>query len=168
MSEERLKDLLQRAVPEAPEIRADGVAERAAAVRRRQVVAGGAALAVIASVVVGGLALRGRATDDAKVANDVPTTNSGSTAPYDVPVCPVRLPDLEDANRRIPDLGDVVAVRLCPDFFPDWDTRPRRSRETRRSRTWPTSTRWSMSRSSRTKSPQSLRSTPIGAPRSTC
>jgi len=116
MSEERLRDLLQRALPEAPEIRADEVPARAAAVRRRQLVAGGAALAVVAAAVVGGIALRGSGHDDAQVADDVPTTPSGSTAPYDVPVCPARLPNIGDAKQTLPDLDAVVAVRLCPDL----------------------------------------------------
>ena len=95
-----------------PEVRADGVPVRAAAVRRRRVVAAGAALAV-ASVVVGGLAVRGSGGEE-KVANDVP---ADTTAPYDVPACPARLPDTEEANRVVPDLEDVVAIRRCPDLL---------------------------------------------------
>ncbi len=120
MSEERLKDLLQGAVPEGPEIRADGVAARAAVVRRRQVVAGGAALAVVASVVVGGLALRGSGDDRSKVANEAPTPGSGLPVPYGAPICPERLPHVNDANQVLPDLGDTVAIRMCPDLSPYW------------------------------------------------
>jgi hypothetical protein len=113
---EQLRDLLQRAVPEAPEIRADDVPARAAAVRRRQVVAAGATLAVVAAAAVGVLALRDSQDGDGQVANDVPTTPSGSTAPYDVPVCPARIPDGAEENRALPDLAGVVAVRMCPDL----------------------------------------------------
>lgn len=116
MSEERLRDLLERAVPDAPEIRADGVPARAAAVRRRRLAAGGATLALVAAAVAGGLALRGDGDRDAHVADDVPTTPSGSTAPYDVPACPVELPAKPDLLQAVPALDNVVALRLCPDL----------------------------------------------------
>lgn len=123
MSEQRLRDLLERAVPEAPEIKADVVPARAAAVQRRQVVAGGVAVAVVAAGVVGGVSLGGDGEDE--VANNIATAPSGSTAPYDVPVCPARLPDVGKAPTVVPDLSQVVAIRSCPDLVgPDLGRSP--------------------------------------------
>lgn len=63
---------------------------------------------------------------DNPVVNTVdPARSTGSTAPYDVVPCPDQLPELEDANYRVPDLDRVVAVRSCADmalFFTDDDT----------------------------------------------
>lgn len=116
MSEERLKDLLARSVPEAPEIRPDDVPARAAVVRRRRVAAAGAMVAVtVVAAVGGGLALRGGDPTTVSPADDVPTTPTGSTAPYDVPVCPARLPDIDEA-RTSAELAGVVAIRACPDL----------------------------------------------------
>ncbi|MCW2816148.1 MAG: hypothetical protein JWN84_3603 [Nocardioides sp.] len=45
-----------------------------------------------------------------------PARTSGSTAPYDVPPCPDRLPELDDANYRVPNLDRVKTVRFCADL----------------------------------------------------
>ena len=107
MSEERLKDLLQRAVPEAPEIRADGVAERAAVVRRRQVVAGGAALAVVAAAVLGGLALRDGGDAESQVAERHPDDADPGAPRRTTCRCARNAPRIPDGNKQVPDLGDV-------------------------------------------------------------
>jgi hypothetical protein len=106
MSEEQLRDVLARVVPEPPDSVADPApVVRAARVRRRaQVVLAGGAVAVIAvAAVVGGRAL----SDDS--APQVAEEPSISTDPYSAAPCPdaAALP----SNGPFPD--GIVAVRYC-------------------------------------------------------
>ncbi|GAB2458779.1 hypothetical protein GCM10027062_43310 [Nocardioides hungaricus] len=129
MSEQRLRDLLRQAVPEAPDPDPAAIGRRAVRERRNRasVAAGGAAALAI---VVGTLALAGLTGDDGTrpSPNDVATRPSandkpdGPLSPYDPRPCPARLPDPETANRAVTDLDGVVAVRLCPDLNPRGET----------------------------------------------
>lgn len=107
MSEEQLRDVLSRVVPEPPDTVADPAAVvRAARVRRRAVVAG--AVAVVAVVAVGGV-LGGRALvddDSGPLVADEPTI---SADPYAAASCPDV--DALPANGPLPD--EIVAVRYC-------------------------------------------------------
>lgn len=121
MSEERLRDLLQQAVPAAPEIDADPIARRAAKERRHRLatLGGVAAVLVIATGVVTVSSLTRDGDQRTPVTTPSPTQTAGlSPTPYDVPRCPARLPDPGNANRVVTALDDVVAVRLCPDLDP--------------------------------------------------
>lgn len=117
MSEKQLRDLLARAVPEAPDLDAHGIKDKAASVRRQRLAAGGGAVAVMAAVTLfAAVGLRGGDTAPPVALDPVPTAPSGSTAPYEPPICPDRLPKSVEEQRTVPDLGDVEAVRLCPDL----------------------------------------------------
>ena len=128
MSEQRLRDLLRQAVPEAPDLDPAATRLRAQRERRSRAAALGAAAAVVV-VVAGTVAFaslsggdgprpapRGVATQPS--ATDGPDGTEGQPSPYDVPPCPARLPAPDDANRTVTDLAGVVAVRLCPDLNP--------------------------------------------------
>lgn len=125
MSEQRLRDLLRQAVPEAPELDPAAIGRRAVRERRNRasVAAGGAAVLAIAA---GTMVVAGLVGDDGarQAPSDVGTQPrasekaDGPLSPYDVSPCPARLPDPETANHAVTDLNGVVAVRLCPDLNP--------------------------------------------------
>ncbi len=125
MSEQRLRDLLRQAVPEAPEPDPAAIGRRAVRQRRNRasVATGGVAALAIAA---GTLAVAGLAGNDdprpsrSDVATQPPATDKtdGPRSPYDVPPCPAQLPDPETANHAVTELSRVVAVRLCPDLNP--------------------------------------------------
>lgn len=111
MTEEQLRDVLARVVPEPPESVADPApVVRAARVRRRvQVALAGGVVAVVAVAgVLGGRALTG---DDSspQVANEP----SLSGDPYSAASCPDVLPE----SAPLPDLAEVTAVRYCAAGF---------------------------------------------------
>lgn len=119
---DRLRDLLQSAVPEdMPALDPREVVGAARRARRRNT----ATLAGVTASIVVGVAVVATATtgDDegARVASDGRST----TAPYDVPTCPAKLPELVDADHTVESLGGLAAVRLCPDLGatsgPDWE-----------------------------------------------
>jgi hypothetical protein len=122
MSEDRLRDLLRHAVPEAPRLDAAAIERRAATVqrKRRATVVGAAAVLVVAVGVwsiggPGGIGDDGGPRDDFTAPS--PTADSFLT-PYDVARCPARLPEPGSGNRAVAGLDDIVAVRLCPEFDP--------------------------------------------------
>jgi hypothetical protein len=125
MSEQRLRDLLRQAVPEAPELDPTAIGRLAARQRRNRasVAAGGGA---VLAIVAGTLAFAGLAGDEGvrrspgDVATQPPASEKpdGPLSPYDPTPCPARLPDAETANHAVTDLDGVVAVRLCPDLNP--------------------------------------------------
>lgn len=128
MSEERLRDVLRQAVPEAPELDPAAIGRRAVRERRDRASVAAAGAAVLA-IVVGTLAVAQLAgNDDAPpsptdVATQPPASNKTAgplspLSPYDVPPCPSRLPEPETANHAVTGLNRVVAVRLCPDLNP--------------------------------------------------
>ena len=111
MTEEQLRDVLARVVPEAPDSVADPApVVRAARTRRRaQVALAGGAVAVIAvAAVVGGRAL----TDD-DPGPQIAEEPSLSGDPYSAASCPEVLP----ASDKLPDLSEVTAVRYCAAGF---------------------------------------------------
>jgi hypothetical protein len=117
MTEEQLRDVLARVVPEPPDSVADpGPVVRAARVRRRtQVALAGGAVAVIAvAAVVGGRAL----TDDS--APQVAEEPSISADPYAAAACPAVLPE----SGPLPDLSEVTAVRFCAAGFNGFSAQP--------------------------------------------
>lgn len=125
MSEERLRDLLRHAVPEAPELDPAAIGRRAARERRNRVsvaVGGAAVLAIVAGTlgVAGLTGDDGRRPSPSDIASQPTPSNKqdGPRSPYDVPPCPAQLPEGGTANRAVTDLDDVVAVRLCPDLNP--------------------------------------------------
>ena len=125
MSEQRLRDLLRQAVPEAPELDPAAIARRAVKARRNRasVAAGGVAVLAIvaATLAVAGLTGddgSGQSTRDIATQPRASDKPDGPLSPYDAPPCPARLPDLASANHAVTDLNDVVAVRLCPDLNP--------------------------------------------------
>ncbi len=107
MSEDQLRDVLARVVPEAPDSVTDPapVVRAARARRRAQVALAGGAVAVIA---IGGI-VGGRALVDndsgPQVADEVPLSGD----PYSAAACPAVLP----ASGPLPDLSEVKAVRYC-------------------------------------------------------
>lgn len=121
MSEQRLRDLLRQAVPQAPDLDPAAIERRAVRERRNR-----ASVAAVLTIVVGTLAFAGIAGDDGArpSASDVATRPSasdkpdGPLSPYDPAPCPARLPGAETANHTVTDLNTVVAVRLCPDLNP--------------------------------------------------
>lgn len=127
MSEEQLRDLLRRAVPEAPELDPTAIGALAERQRRTRRLAAGAAGAVL---LVGGATLaaagldgdrreeRGPSDVTTSYAPDDPDRTGAAPSPYDVAPCPARLPEPARANRAVADLDGVVAVRLCPDLNP--------------------------------------------------
>ena len=133
MSEQRLRDLLRQAVPEAPKLDPAVIGRRAERERRSRSAALAGAAAVL--VVAGTLAVAGLSGDDGPrprpgdVATQPSSTDgpdrtpdgSGGESPYDVEPCPARLPDLDGADRSVTGLDDVVAVRQCPDLNPRGD-----------------------------------------------
>lgn len=131
MSEEHLRALLRRAVPDAPAIDTTGIGTRAARERRRRLATVGGVAAVLV-VTAGGLAISGLPRDSDR--RDVVTTprptpsDELAPTPYDVKRCPAWLPDPDNANRVVTGLDDVVAVRMCPDFdprrHPGWSPSP--------------------------------------------
>ena len=126
MSEQQLRDLLRRAVPDAPDMDPFAIGRRAARERRNKasVLAGGAAVLVIAAAALSVAELPGtdgaRPSPSSEVATQprVSDKPDGPLSPYAVPPCPVRLPDPASANHAVTDLADVVAVRLCPGLNP--------------------------------------------------
>ncbi|MCR6031227.1 hypothetical protein GGQ22_07185 [Nocardioides sp. zg-579] len=129
MSEQSLRDLLKRAVPEAPDLDVAALERRAARERRNRmsVAAGGA---VVVAIVAGSLALTtltlddGRPPSPSEIATEPPTASDvldGPVAPYDPPPCPARLPVPAESSHVVPDLGEVAAIRLCPDLNPHGD-----------------------------------------------
>lgn len=127
MSEERLRDLLRQAVPEAPDIDAAAVERRAVTQRRHRsaTLSGIAAVIVIATgmATVSSLMRDDERRDEVTTPSPTPTVDLSPT-PYDVARCPARLPDPGTANRVVTGLDDVVAVRLCPEFDPWRGGRP--------------------------------------------
>jgi hypothetical protein len=75
----------------------------------------GATLALIGAVGWAVSRSDDRGTDPAPPA-DRPTI----TEPFEAPPCPDRLPELDPANTRVPDLTGAQSVRLCEDPS-DWD-----------------------------------------------
>ncbi len=110
---EQLRDLLQRAVPEAPDVDA-GPAARAG--RRGRVRRRGAAVLVTAACVAVAVAVPLSLRDDgARPAPSAPTTyaddRTEAVEPYTQAPCPTEFP--ERVPRQLPDLADATAVRLC-------------------------------------------------------
>lgn len=128
MSEQRLRDLLQQAVPDAPELDPAAIGRRAVRERRNRVSVAAEAAAVLA-IVAGTLAFAGLPGDDGgrpppgDVASQPAPSEKpdGQLSPYDVPPCPAQLPEGPPANHVVTDLDGVVAVRLCPDLNPRGD-----------------------------------------------
>jgi hypothetical protein len=107
MSEEQLRDVLARVVPEAPDSVADPApVVRAARTRRRaQVALAGGAVALVAIAGV----LGGRALVEDDPGPQVADEGSLSGDPYSAAACPEVLP----ASGPLPDLSKVKAVRYC-------------------------------------------------------
>jgi hypothetical protein len=119
MSEEQLRDVLARVVPEAPDSVADPApVVRAARVRRRaQVALTGGAVAVIAvAAVVGGQALTDDDDAGPQVASEVPLSGD----PYTAVPCPDVLPE----SGPMPDLTEVTAIRFCAAGFNGFPAQP--------------------------------------------
>ena len=117
MSESELRDLLHRVVPEPPVPDPAGlaVAGRMARRRRRGTVAATVAAVAVAATVVTALVLPGRTAG-----GPVPTTASATDdrltglRPFDPAPCLETERGAE--NFVLPDLDDVVSVRLCDDL----------------------------------------------------
>lgn len=133
MSEQLLRDLLRRAVPEAPDLDPAAIGRRAARQRRNRRSWLGAS-ASVGAIVMGTLAYAGldgdvgtpqepRVTPSQQLSPPVtqPTPSDKQDeplAPDDVPPCPAQLPEGPTANHTVTDLAGVVAVRVCPDLNP--------------------------------------------------
>lgn len=123
MSEQRLRDLLQQALPEAPDLDPAAVGRRAERARRRRlaVVAGGAA--AVMAIAVSPVVLAQLTESDGRLApliDVAPTATQqpqGPVSPYDAAPCPTagRLPE-PGASITAAVLDGAVAVRLCPDL----------------------------------------------------
>lgn len=110
--ETQLRDLLHAAVPDDASTLDPQVVSTAArrARHRNRLVGLGAAAATIA--VIGTAAVVAtQGPDDGRAAD-----STESTAPYDAPACPAKLPELNDANMTVGDLDGLTSVRLCPDL----------------------------------------------------
>lgn len=118
MTEEQLRDVLARVVPEPPDSVADPApVVRAARVRRRvQVALAGGAVAVVA---VAGV-LGGRALVDDDPGPQVADEESLSADPYAALPCPDVLPD----NGPMPDLRGVTAIRYCGAGWDEFSAQP--------------------------------------------
>lgn len=125
MTEQQLRELLHRAVPDAPDIDSALVKSRA----RKSSLSKGWAVACAAAVLVvaaGPAAVRGLsgstppASPPAELATEpTPTVKADRPpSPYDAPTCPPHLPDAAAAVTTLTDLSGIVAVRLCPDLNP--------------------------------------------------
>lgn len=129
MSEQSLRELLKRAVPEAPDLDAAAIERRAARERRNRASVAAGAAAVLA-IVAGSLTVATLTRDKdgrpspSEIAAEPATSQvqDTSAAPYNPAPCPARLPDPSNSNRVIPDLTGVVAIRLCPDLNPQGST----------------------------------------------
>lgn len=118
MTEEQLRDVLARVVPDPPDSVADPApVVRAARARRRAQVAlaGGAVALVVVAGVVGGRVL----TDD-DTSPDVAEEPSLSADPYAAAPCPEALPE----SGPLPDLSEVTAIRYCAAGFNGFPAQP--------------------------------------------
>ena len=109
MTEEQLRDILARVVPEAPDSAADPVpVVRAARARRRVQAVGvaGVAAALVVGTVVGVRAVD--PDDDTQVVDQPPVSMAD---PYDTAPCPGL--DSDWPNAAVADLDAVTAVRYC-------------------------------------------------------
>ncbi|MCR1786681.1 hypothetical protein KVF89_29365 [Nocardioides carbamazepini] len=108
---ERLRDLLEQAVPDdAPTFEPHALAATARR-RRDRGRAMGAGLAAVILVGAATAAVVGTRGDDRDQVAQEPTS-----APYDVPPCPARLPDPATEDATYPGTFDgLVGLRLCPD-----------------------------------------------------
>ena len=109
MTEEQLRDILARVVPEAPDSAADPVPVVRAARARRRVQAVG--LAGVAAALVVGTVVGVRAVDpddDTQVVDQPPVSMAD---PYDTAPCPGL--DSDWPNAAVADLDAVTAVRYC-------------------------------------------------------
>lgn len=124
MSEQRLRDLLQQAVPEAPDLDPAAVGRRAERARRHRlaVVAGSAAavLAIAVSPVVLEQLADRDAARPAPLIDVAPTATQqpqGPPSPYDAAPCPTTgRPPEPGTTITAAVLDGAVAVRLCPDL----------------------------------------------------
>jgi hypothetical protein len=125
MSEQRLRNLLRQAVPEAPDLDAAAIGRRAERERRHRTVTAGAAAAVLA---IGGTTLGIAALNGHRGAERLPSEGvtqprhpekpDRAPSPYDPPPCTAQQPYVVPSDLAATDLDSVVAVRLCPDFDP--------------------------------------------------
>ena len=126
MSEDSLRDLLHRVVPEAPAPDPARIVQRAGdTTRNRSAMLVGAAV-ILWTIGIGAVAVAGLFGDDRERPRPGEVATSPSEAPepgsppspYDVESCPAVRPDTAKASRLVTDLDGVVAVRLCPDLNP--------------------------------------------------
>jgi len=82
-----------------------------AGVRRRRQRRATLGVSVAAATVLAGVAIPLLVDLDHPARDD----STPITAPYEAEPCPEQLPDLVDANHRLPDLDQVVAVQICTD-----------------------------------------------------
>lgn len=134
MTEQRLRELLQRAVPEAPDLDPVLIRRRALTRSRSKVWVAAASAAAVLVIAVGPVALNELNGDDrspsmppsglATQPTPTPTpTASREASPYDAPTCPPHLPDAGAAVTTMTDLSGIVSVRLCPELNPNRDAR---------------------------------------------
>lgn len=119
MSDERLRDLLHRAVPELPDLDPGQIKERAQAERRTRNAAWSGAAAVIAVAAVAAASLLAGSGDTGEPGRDdgatSPSPSRSDLSPYDPEPCPANLPSSPSDSAE---LNGVVAVRLCSDLDP--------------------------------------------------
>jgi hypothetical protein len=118
MTEQQLRDVLARVVPEPPESIADATPVVRVARRRRQVRVAG--VAALAAVLVAGTVVGVRALSPEKEQRTTVVEQPKIPDPYTTAPCPD--PDAPWAAGSVDDLGAVTAIRFCARDLDGFDT----------------------------------------------